>query len=87
MENIWRVDSSLVGEKHREKISVPRSMVFTLVKAEGEGTGKKLDANGDVVEEVEFEGLKIGDVRLYYDRSLLKEVFKVSEQEMEKFGA
>ncbi|THV49864.1 hypothetical protein BGAL_0175g00010 [Botrytis galanthina] len=70
-----------------EKISVPRSMVFTLVKAEGEGTGKKLDANGEVVEEVGFEGLQIGDVRLYYDRSLLKGVFKISEQEIEKFGA
>ncbi|KAJ8066887.1 hypothetical protein OCU04_004273 [Sclerotinia nivalis] len=70
-----------------EKISVPRSMVFTLVKAEGEGTGEMVDANGAVVEEVGFGGLQIGDVRLYYDRSLLMEVFRKSEQEKERFGA
>lgn len=72
-----------------EKISVPRSMVFTLVKAEGVGvgTGEKVDANGAVVEQVGFEGLQIGDVRLYYDRSMLAGVFRRSEQEKEKFGS
>jgi len=74
-------------QKTGEKISVPRSMVFTLVKAEGEGTGQKVDANGEDVKEIGFEGLQIKDVRLYYDRSMLAGIFKKSEQEKEKFGA
>lgn len=68
-----------------EKISVPRSMVFRLVRAEGEGRGKNVDGNGEMVEDVGFEGLQIGDVRLYYDRSLLLGVFKRSE-ERDKLG-
>jgi hypothetical protein len=58
-----------------EKVSIPRSMVFTLGKAEGEG------------EVVGFEGLQIVDVRLYYDRSMLVPFLKKSAQELEKFGA
>lgn len=56
---------------------IPRSMVFTLAKAEGVGHDG----------EVGFEGLPINDVRLYYDRSMLVPVLRRSEQEREKFGA
>jgi len=60
-------------------VSIPRAMVFTLGKAEGDGSGS--------VDGVGFEGLQIVDARLYYDRSLLVPVLKRSEQEKEKFGA
>ncbi|KAM3075139.1 hypothetical protein ACMFMG_007404 [Clarireedia jacksonii] len=71
-----------------EVIEVPRGMVFTLGKAEGESGKEKggKDANGDLVGEVGFEGLQIRDVKLWYDRSLLMGIFKRSEQEKKKFG-
>ncbi|TAQ90316.1 hypothetical protein B7494_g1353 [Chlorociboria aeruginascens] len=59
---------------HQEDITIPRSMVFTLGRAEGDG------------EAIGFEGLQILDVRLYYDRSLLTPYLRRSEQEVEKFG-
>jgi hypothetical protein len=60
-----------------EKVVIPRSMVFTLDKAEGvEGYDGQ----------VGFEGLQIKDARLYYDRSMLVPFLRRSEQEKEKFG-
>ncbi|EDO03019.1 hypothetical protein SS1G_05496 [Sclerotinia sclerotiorum 1980 UF-70] len=91
MEGEWKIFGESVAhwwvKSTGEKISVPRSMVFRLVKAEDEATGEGVDANGVVVEEVGFEGLQIGEVRVYYDRSLLMGVFRKSEQEKERFGA
>lgn len=65
-------------EGKREKVTIPRSMVFTLGKAEGvEGYGGQ----------VGFEDLQIKNVRLYYDRSMLVPFLRRSEQEQERFGA
>jgi len=74
----WRAHFWL--KESGQEIVIPRSMVFTLGKAEGTG------AVG-VDEEVGFEGLQILDVRLYYDRTLLTPYIKRSAQEVEKFGA
>ena len=77
----WYAHWWLVGKDGRdgEKITIPRSMVFTLGKAEGDG--------GEAVQqEVGFEGLQILDARLYYDRSLLLPHLRKSKQEIEKFG-
>ncbi|CAD6445541.1 9a495e7c-721d-4823-8d04-75e55552fffc-CDS [Sclerotinia trifoliorum] len=93
MEREWKIFGESMAHwwvrSSGEKISVPRSMVFTLVKAEGEEMeeGEVVDANGVLVEEVGFEGLQIGEVRVYYDRSLLMGIFRKSEQEKERFGA
>ncbi|PQE04759.1 hypothetical protein CJF30_00004541 [Rutstroemia sp. NJR-2017a BBW] len=84
-EEIWKIYGEWLAhwwvKGTGEKITVPRGMVFTLGKAEGE----KVDGEG--TEKVGFEGLQIRDVKLWYDRSLLTGIFKRSEQEKEKFGA
>lgn len=67
------------GRGEEGKISIPRAMVFTLGKAEGDGS--------ESGEKVGFEGLQILDVRLFYDRSLLVPVLKRSEGEKVRFGA
>jgi hypothetical protein len=61
-----------------EKISVPSSKVFTLGKAEWDGS----EGNG----EAGFEGLQILDARLYHDRSVLPQCPRKSEQEVETVG-
>jgi hypothetical protein len=63
----WLTQFWLNGRE--DPVKIPRSMVFKIGKAEGEG---------DVVG---FEGLQILDVRLYYDRSLLVSHLKQSAQE------
>ena len=68
----WLAHFWLTGKK--DAITIPRSMVFTLEKAEGEGNV------------IGFKGLQILDARLYYDRSMLVPFLRKSEQKIEKFG-
>jgi hypothetical protein len=75
----WYAHFFLKGKGEEGKVSIPRAMVFTLGKVEGDGS--------ESVDGVGFEGLQIVNARLYYGRSLLVPVLRRSEQEKERFGA